>query len=162
MLVQLEGVHLLPILKVAICSMNMKRLDRVNRPALTPAGPNGKKAQKNEGMLRNEVMLAVASSVCARCQRSCPCDSLHQSLARPATARFHIRARPAACTNLVCSADVRNLRYGLGLGAPGMDEGIVVVVLVPGYGRMLGYVCARPAPRFMRRAVAQNCSWLPM
>ena len=156
MLVQLEGVHLLPIWKVAICSMNMKRLDRVNRPALTPAGPNGKKAQKNEGML------AVASSVCARCQRSCSCDSLHQSLARPATARFHIKARPAACTNLVCSADVRNLRYGLGLGATGMDEGIVVVVLVPGYGRILSYICARLAPRFMRRVVAQNCSRLPM
>lgn len=130
MLDQLEGVHLLPIPKVPICSMRMRRLDRANRPALTPAGPKGKKAQKNEGMLRNEEMLAVAWSVCARCQGSCSWDSLHQSLANPATPRFHIKARPAACTNLVCSADVRNLRYGLGLGATGMDAGMFVVVLL--------------------------------
>lgn len=57
MVIQLEGVHRWPTLKVLRGTMKMIRLVTQNRAALNPAGPSGKKAQKKEDML---AVLAVS------------------------------------------------------------------------------------------------------
>lgn len=118
--VQFEGVHLRPILKVLRGIMKMMRLVIQNRTPLSPAGPRGKTVQKKEEMLAGQRvsgdMFTGSSNI------------PYQSPETAETERCHSRATAAARSQRVCHIEVRYLLYDAALGATGRVGGILMAV----------------------------------
>lgn len=116
--IQLDGVHRRPILKVLRGIMNMMRLVIQNRAALNPAGPRGNIAQNSEETLSEKNGQQQDG------HRSG--NVLYQSPETAETDRCHNRATAAARSQRVCHIEVKYLLYAVALGTTGKPEGILL------------------------------------